>query len=549
MAGGLLYGGGVMLSSVGVALHQLPLIYLGFGVFAGLGHGISYVSPISTLIKWFPDRRGFATGTAVMGLGGGAIAITPLIEKLLSHNFKLPTFISDNKNEIANKFHMISNDDGQHFININNNNVNIDPNIIQTISTHNISNNIDNGNFGQIVQITNQELAQSGFNETIQSKIVDNGWYLVDTIGNTGVSQTLFTLGAGYFTIITLSSMFLKLPHPSAVAFHQKNMKMKSINNDNDNGNNASSSSSPASTPTELVSLSQSEALRTPQFWLLSMTLFSCATAGMGVISCAKTIMTETFGQSLPHIVTASFASTYVMAISGSNLLGRLGWGNISDKIGRFSTFAIFGIVGSGLYAVMPSYIHVSSVGILPLVTFYGSTLCLFSFFGGGFATIPAYIADTFGPKNVGALQGKLMLATAGAGICGPLIVTKLRRNSLNSNIHDISEKIWNIDNGITFDHLLLGVTSHDREHASHNNSINNDKIDQLIENNTLTIQKLMNSVEKIQNEMGIDLGNIVDPTPYLYDSTMYAMSGVMATCALANYAARKCKPTKAQMH
>ena len=148
------------------------------------------------------------------------------------------------------------------------------------------------------------------------------------------------------------------------------------------------------------------ECMRCPQFWFMWLAMGALSSTGMGCISTAKTMMSEVFGGSLPLIVTSSFASTYVMAISASNLAGRLGWGYVSDKIGQFPTYAIFGFTGAALYGLIPFYVAnvVESPSMAPLALFYGSTLFCFSYFGGGFSVMPSYEAKLFGAKNVGAI-------------------------------------------------------------------------------------------------------------------------------------------------
>ena len=81
----LCWGGGFVISALGVYLHQLWIIWLGSGVIGGIGLGLGYISPVSTLVKWFPDRRGMATGMAIMGFGGGAMIGSPLANLLMNH--------------------------------------------------------------------------------------------------------------------------------------------------------------------------------------------------------------------------------------------------------------------------------------------------------------------------------------------------------------------------------------------------------------------------------------------------------------------------------
>lgn len=244
------------------------------------------------------------------------------------------------------------------------------------------------------------------------------------------------------------------------------------------------------------------------------LALFASSVHGMGCISTAKTMMSEVFASSLPSIVTASFAGTYVMAISAANLSGRFGWGALSDKIGPFATFNVFGIGCCSLYFLVPMYVSqvVDNPSIVPLIMFYASTLFCFSCFGGGFSVMPPYEAKVFGARNVGAIHGRMMTSVACAGFVGPMIVTRLRKNTYESSIHDLVEHVPP-ENFLA--HFGKPITD----------------LDILIESKVVTINKML---ELVPNDV-----SIVDPTPFLYDSTMYAMSGVMALCAVGNMGIR----------
>ena len=167
-------------------------------------------------------------------------------------------------------------------------------------------------------------------------------------------------------------------------------------------------------------------------------------TAGIGVIGVAKTMMTEIFGSTLPFIVDASYAGTYVLMISVFNMTGRFFWASISDYIGRKVTYYIFFILGIFLYLSIPyTAIQVqASPATIWLVIFYAATMIIFTMYGGGFATIPAYLADIFGTRFVGGIHGRLLTAWSTAGVLGPLAITQLREASRVNAIETLAAKV-----------------------------------------------------------------------------------------------------------
>ena len=186
------------------------------------------------------------------------------------------------------------------------------------------------------------------------------------------------------------------------------------------------------------------QAMKTPQFYLLWIVLCFNVTAGIGVLGVAKTMMTEIFGSTLPAIVNAGFAATYVLMISVFNMAGRFFWASTSDYLGRKSTYTIFFVLGAVLYASIPYTAEQvsASPAIVWLIYFYGATMLIFTMYGGGFATIPAYLADLFGSKFVGGIHGRLLTAWSTAGVLGPLAITSLRELSLESAGRDLAGRI-----------------------------------------------------------------------------------------------------------
>ena len=316
------FGGGFLVGALGISTHQLWLLLLGYGVLGGIGLGLGYISPVSTLIKWFPDRPGMATGMAIMGFGGGAMVASPLSVALMSH-FK------DSR-------------------------------------TH-------------------------------------------------GLTETFVTMGIGYFVFMMIGVFLVRLPSTEDTRHTAERplphtMEWKS---------GAAAASAPARThgmmPTRQVGVA--EAWRTKQFWLLWFVLCLNVTAGIGVLGQASAMIQEVF----PGRITAAAAAGFVGLLSLANMAGRFIWSSTSDRIGRKPTYMIFFVLGALLYFAVPT-VGVSSVGLF--VLFY---VVILSMYGGGFATIPAYLRDLFGTVQVGAIHGRLLTAWSTAGIVGPVLVNYIR--------------------------------------------------------------------------------------------------------------------------
>jgi MFS family permease len=301
----LCFSGGLLLASASVALHDLLMLYASFAVY-GVGLGLGYISPVSTLIRWFPDRPGMATGMAIMGFGGGAMIGSPLAANLMEH-FRTAT--------------------------------------------------------------------------------------------STGVAQTFATMGVLYFFFMMFGVITVRVP-PSGWA---------------PSGSSPKREKEPLVTSREVTA---DRAVRTPQFWLLWAVLGLNVTAGIGLLSQASPMIQEMFH---PH-VSAAGAAGFVGLISLFNLLGRFLWASISDVIGRKATYTIYFVLGTILYCVVPAL-----GGSGHLVLFVVAIGLIFTMYGGGFATIPAYLRDLFGVAQVGAIHGRLLTAWSAAAVTGPVLVTYLR--------------------------------------------------------------------------------------------------------------------------
>jgi MFS family permease len=502
-----LWGGGFLVGSAGIALHSLPLLYLGYGVLGGCGLGLGYVSPVSTLIRWFPDKRGLATGLAIMGFGGGAIIGAPLKEKLLSMYAKAPTFVSPLHNHLP-----ITTDElGRKFMEVGD-------------------------SLKEVVLVSQSELENSvsGLSSEVLHQLQE-GFYLVGS-GNTGTMETFMTLGLGYFSLMLLGSFMYRVP---PAGYEEKVMKQLAASSstssseakkDDEEFNRQMESNSVTSASfanymgklknkhAHLISdkhVHIDQSLKTPQFYMLWSNLFLNVTAGIAVIGVAKNMVMDVFHSSLPSVVDGAFAALYVTLISVANMSGRLGWASFSDYIGRKNTFYMYFGLGIPLYLMIPLSSHLATTyphTIAPLALFMASTLTIFSFYGGGFSTIPAYLADIFGTKYVGGIHGRLLTAWSSAGLVGPLLLTQLRERSVKENIFELAQKV---------DPKLFS-----EYFGSQYQNANLSHIEELYHSNAINIAKLMEIVPE----------GTVDPTPFLYTSTMMTMSGLLGLALVSNY-------------
>lgn len=332
VAATLCWCGGMVISALGVYWHQLWLMWLGSGVIGGIGLGLGYISPVSTLIKWFPDRRGMATGMAIMGFGGGAMIGSPLADMLMNH-FKTPTSV--------------------------------------------------------------------------------------------GVFQTFLVMAAIYFVFMMAGAFGYRVP-PT--------------------GWRPEGWTPPASSNAMITSghVHLRDAHKTPQFWLIWAVLCLNVSAGIGVLGIASPMLQEIFGGALigqPGVAfsaldagqktsIAAIAAGFVGLLSLFNIAGRFFWASLSDKIGRKNTYYTFFILGIALYAMAPW-----AAGIQSKVLFVTAFCIILSMYGGGFATVPAYLADVFGTQFVGAIHGRLLTAWSTAGIIGPVVVNYIREAQVSAGV------------------------------------------------------------------------------------------------------------------
>jgi len=250
------------------------------------------------------------------------------------------------------------------------------------------------------------------------------------------------------------------------------------------------------------------QAMKTPQFYRLWIVLCMNVSAGIGVLGVASTMMSEIFGTTLPGIVDGAFAAVYVSMISVFNMVGRFFWASSSDYIGRKNTYWIFFALGIVLYCSVPfAALQVSaSPAVVWLVLFYAATMIIFTMYGGGFATIPAYLADIFGTRYVGGIHGRLLTAWSTAGVVGPLAITSLRESAVARAIQNLVSIIDPADFQARF-------------------GADVEQLDQLVAAQTVTIASLME----------IAPAGTVDPTSSLYNNTMYLMAVLLLIGLVAN--------------
>jgi MFS family permease len=457
----LCWGGGFLVGGIAILTHQLWLLYLGYGVLGGCGLGLGYVSPVSTLIRWFPDRRGMAAGMAIMGFGGGAIIGSPLKQFLIESFYRPPVYLGtvDEVKPVT--------EEGRRYA-------------------------VLDGQKREVVVVVPGE---------VNRMIVpgDPGVYVVGT-GDAGVAKTFFALGIGYFVVMILAAFSYRLPAPGWAPTgwtpptpEETARKMMSTHN-----------------------VAISEATKTPQFYLLWIVLCFNVTAGIGVLGVAKDMMQDLFGAALPTVVTGTFATTFVLMISVFNMGGRFFWASVSDFIGRQRTYTIFFVLGIALYLSIPLIAAAGSrsPSVAWLILFYAVSMLIFTMYGGGFATIPAYLADLFGTRFVGGIHGRLLTAWSTAGVLGPLAITQLREMSRRSAIRDLAAQA--VPARFT-DQFGAGV----------------DQLDALIAAKTVTIPKLMEIVPP----------GTPDPTSGLYNSTLILMAALLAVALVANWLVRPVDP------
>lgn len=468
------FGGGLALGGLGIATHQLWLLYLGYGVLGGVGVGLSYTPPVQTLVSWFPDRRGLASGLTIAGFGSGALIFTPAVEKLMSMYSRLPTFVGPTDQ------------------------------VQTTVEGGRLLAEVG-GSLQEVVAASSADLAKLPYD-------LAEGYYLVGS-GATGAAPALAIAGGAYFLAMLASAATIRNPPPGYVP---EGYAPPAAAGDKEGSSPAPAVASPGSSIPPGRNVSVDTVMKTPQYWLLGTTFFAMATGGMGMLSVAKPMVGDIFSSSLPGVVTASFASSYLLAISSGNLGGRLAWAALSDRIGRRNTFHLFTLGSIPLYLGVPYMVDyvVESKNAAVLGGFVASTTLAVSIMGGTYAIMPAYESDLFGSKYVGANHGRFLLWSTAAALAGPSLLLALRSRSEQAALEGL---LQNVDPA--------------RFHGAFGAPL--DRAQELIEAKSLTISRLMEIMPE----------GTPDPSPFVYDTTMYAMTGLMGVAALSHALVRPADP------
>lgn len=335
IAAAICFCGGLGISSIAVSSHQLWLLYVGYGLVGGVGLGLGYIAPVSTLVKWFPDRPGMATGMAIMGFGGGALVGAPLAQELMKH------FATDS---------------------------------------------------------------------------------------SVGASKAMLVMAALYGVWMLVGAIIVRVPAKDwkPEGWEPKEHIKPLITNAN---------------------VSVDTAWKTPQFWLLWLVLCLNVTAGIGILGQASPMIQDMFK------VTPGAAAGFVGLLSIANMAGRFIWSSTSDFTGRKGVYCIYFILGAILYCAVPW-----TQGTGNLVLFIVVTAVIISMYGGGFATIPAYLRDLFGTYQVGAIHGRLITAWSAAAIIGPTLVDRISEAKKNAGLPP--EETYNFTLYLMAGLLLVGLVA-----------------------------------------------------------------------------------------
>ena len=395
LLGAGIFGGGYLLSAAGVAIHQLPLVWLGWGIAGGVGWGLGYISPISTLMAWFPDKKGLASGLGIGAFAGGGLFAAPMIQSLRTSFFRAPTFVGA-------------------------------PEVAETKVEEGVTYALHNGEWCEAILARASDIAKVPGADGLAE-----GLYLVGT-GDNGLTGTLTTLGLLYGGMMTVGAWTMRLPPAGWTP--------------------PGSATAATAAAAEVGSVSAASAMKTPQFYLLWTTLAGMGSAGVGVIASAKYMMGDIMVGLHPTIVTAGFTTGFVSALSLANAGGRVGWAAVSDSIGCKNTMYALGFCLPACLAVPQiTAMAVGTTATTPLWALYGTTFAIVTAYGGVLGVMPAYTAEVFGPKESSVIYGRLMTAWSATAIGTPTMLTYLKGSSKHVAIDELVAKVDAADFERTF--------------------------------------------------------------------------------------------------
>jgi MFS family permease len=492
--GSVLWSSALMATAAGVHCHSLFLVYLGWGALGGAGWGLLYLAPIGNLLRWFPDKRGLAAGVTLSAFGMGA-ALAPLpIHALLAHFAQAPEFVGPAAEVVLETLR-----DG----------------------TQVVSESSPLGEPGTAVVVaTESDLLK--FSRGGGASLLSPGAYAVST-GSTGAAPALAAMGAACGILGLAGSRFLAVPHPdwspppapsSASAAHPSADALSKT----------APTSSPPVPPTPPAPRREDVGLpvdyvtrKTVQFPLLWLSVFGNAAGGLALLTSSRVLFSDVWTSLAPSLVTPAFATAYAAALGAGMAGGRLGWSAVSDRIGRRQTYALFGL-GIPVVGMAPALTHLAAAeaaagdaNALPLVAaFCGGSVLAATFYGGVFSVLPAYAADLFGPKNAGAVVGKLLTAFAASAVAGPAGLAYLRSSAEARSVRDLLGRVRDPD---AF-RAAFGCPLDDAG-----------AVQALVDAKTVTIGRLVELAPP----------GTLDPTPFLYDTTCHAAAGLMCLALAAN--------------
>ncbi|KAF9395121.1 hypothetical protein CPC16_009260 [Podila verticillata] len=409
LCGAVLFLIGNLITAIGIHVKHISLVYIGYGIFGGLGLGISYISPVSALQKWFPDRRGVAAGLAVSGFGAGSIVMAKIPDPLSSAVGLPLTFV------ILGSFYFVV--------------MVICAFVFRVPPPGYIVNGLDV--WAVRVDLDEEEIDEAATQTDGQDL---QGLKHITVVEHAGETNDLYGSGVGAGANSSVTSL-----HPLQQSGPRKSLDdspispisvsatmVPTISMNTSRRNSTKLAARTGYDPS--VSINLMDAFYSREFRLMYIMFLGNTMAGVVIISRLANISTDIFGYSKDN------ASTIVSINGGFNLVGRLVFASLSDRIGRKNSYMIMLGLQSIILACLPVIMH-NNTNWAFLLTVWILTSC----YGGGFGCIPAFLCDMFGPSNIGPLHGVILtswsLSSVGAGLLFTAIYNHLLDNGYT--VHD----------------------------------------------------------------------------------------------------------------